>query len=147
MDQRLIADVNGAEGRRLTAYRDTLGYWTAGVGHKLDPSQDWTNVTFTAAQSDSWLEADLEADRQEATALPEWYSLDTSCRQNAVIEAVFNLGIGHWTTEFPHTRDAIMAHDWTGAYKGILASPEWIVTVGLARVTRLATYLLTGEYP
>lgn len=146
MDPRLIADVNLAEGRRLVAYRDPKGFWTAGVGHKLDQSRDWTNVVFSAAQCDAWLAADLQADQQQASILPEWGALDTPCRQNAIIEAIFNLGVGHWTTEFPHTRDAIMAKDWSGAYRNLLDSPEWIADVGITRVTRLANYLLTGSY-
>ncbi len=146
MDPRLIADVNAAEGRRLTAYKDDRGFWTAGVGHKLDQSKDWTNVTFTAAQSDAWLAADLEAAQQQAATLPEWTRLDTACRQNAIVECVFNLGMGHWVAEFPNTRDAIMSSNWPSAYKNMLDSPEWIADVGLTRVTRLATYLLNGEY-
>lgn len=147
MDQQLIADVNLAEGRRLTAYRDTRGFWTAGVGHKLPVGQDYTNIAYTPAQSDSWLASDLDVAEAQAARLDEWSMLNTPCRCNALVECVFNLGLGHWIIEFPHTRAALKVQDWNTAYTALLDSPEWISEVGFGRVNRLANYFLTGVYP
>ena len=150
MDLRLISDVNGAEGRWLTAYQDTGGLWTIGVGHLLQPqSKDWTAYTITPLQSNAWLADDLDEAQLEAAGLPEWKSLygGTVCRQNALIECIFNLGVGHWTTQFPKTRAALLAQDWQMAHDHLLASPLWVRQVGIQRVTRLANYFLWGAYP
>ena len=148
VDYRLVSDVAAAEGRRLTAYRDTRGFWTIGYGHLLEPqSQDWTAYTIAPAQALAWLSDDIQAAQTQVATLPEWQQLDTQCRQNAVIECAYNLGFGHWRDAFPGTRSAIASQDWQAAHDKLLQSPEWIAQVGLARVTRLARYLLTGQYP
>jgi GH24 family phage-related lysozyme (muramidase) len=148
MDLRLISDVSAAEGRKLFAYRDTLGNWTAGVGHLLQPqSKDWTGFVITPAQSNSWLADDLATKQSECEGLLEWKSLNTPCRQNAMIECVFNLGVGHWTAEFPKTRASLLAQDWPAASDHLLASPKWIAQVGEGRVQRLANYFFYGVYP
>src|ERR1700726_3633030 len=102
MDPRLLQDINLAEGRSLKAYKDDLGNWTIGVGHLLDKARDdWTGYTISPAQSNAYLTQDLSEKQTQAEGQPEWKSLNTPCRQNAVIECVFNLGIGHWVREFP----------------------------------------------
>ena len=148
IDPRLLADLMRAEGCKLVAYRDSRGFWTIGYGHLLDQSVDWTGHTITQDTANQLLALDAQ-DRgaTPAMALPEWASLDTPCRQNALIECVFNLGEGHWTSEFPKTRHSIEAQDWTGAQANLLNSPEWIRDVGQARVARLAAYFGTGSYP
>lgn len=154
IDPRLLADIMHAEGCPVdhasglpVAYKDGLGNWTAGYGHLLDQSIDWTGHTWPWATVQGWLETDIQARAVQAQALPEWVALNTPCRQNAVIECVFNLGAKHWTSEFPATRRSIQAKDWQGSHDHLLASPLWIKQVGLARVTRLASYLQWGVYP
>jgi GH24 family phage-related lysozyme (muramidase) len=147
MYAQLIPDLNLAEGRRLTAYRDQEGNWTIGVGHLLEPqTKDWTAYTIAPAQSDAYLMDDISGTQSECERLPEWAYLNTTCRQNAVLECVFNLGIDHWTAEFPKTRAAIEIQDWQAAHDHLLASPEWVAEVGIDRVLRLANYLLWGAY-
>jgi GH24 family phage-related lysozyme (muramidase) len=154
-DPRLLADLRKAEGCPLDkatglpkAYKDGLGNWTGGYGHLLDQSIDWTGQVFGWDVVNSWLAMDTDDEAiPHAQSLPEWAALDTPCRQNAVIEAVFNLGLSHWEAEFPATRAAIRVQNWQSAHDNLLRSPLWIKEVGLARVTRLATYLLTGQYP
>ena len=49
------------EGRRLTAYRDSKGIWTIGVGHAATglPPRPYAGMTITEAQCDALLAADL----------------------------------------------------------------------------------------
>lgn len=148
LDSRLLADITKAEGVRLTAYKDTLGFWTIGVGHKLDQHLDWTGYTIDMPTAMSWLSDDLANRMTQAKTLPEWSRVsDNACRQNALIECIYNLGLGTWELQFPGTRRAMQACDWQGAHDKLLASPLWISQVGLPRVSRLANYLLTGVYP
>lgn len=150
-DSRLLTDVKGAEDCRLTAYKDSRGFWTAGYGHKLDQHMDWTGHTIGQSQADAWLEADLMTAETQARTLTEWLYLETVCRQNALIELVFNMGFGNWL-DFHRTRIALRQHRWQDAHDGLLDSlwarqvqPHGFDEPG--RATRLADYLLTGEYP
>lgn len=145
-DARLVADVKSSEGCRLVAYRDSKGLWSIAYGHLLDQTIDWTGHEITQATADAMLAADLDEHTFQCVRLPEWDALDTDCRRNALIECVFNLGIGHWQSEFPLTRAAIKAEQWSQAEANLLHSPEWIHDVGLKRVARLAGYFGSGSY-
>ena len=145
MDPRLIADVNAAEGRKRCAYKDSLGNWTAGVGHELPKGQDYTNICYADAQIDAWLVTDLEEALRDASVLAEWSHLTTPCRQNAVIELVFNMGVGTWR-QFTKTRASIIVENWTLAAIELLSS-TWAKEVGAGRANRLARYLSSGFYP
>lgn len=154
IDQNLIEDIKHAEGcptdpisKLPIAYKDGLGNWTGGWGHLLDQTIDWTGYTWNWSTVFGWLAADLQKRATQAASTPEWPFLDTPCRRNAVIECIFNLGEGHWISEFPGTRAAIQQQNWQLAHDKLMASPLWIKQVGLARVARLANYLLTGSYP
>lgn len=147
MDPRLVADIQRAEGCRLVAYKDTLGNWTIGYGHKLEAGIDWSGHEITQATAVSLLQGDIAERAEQAQTLSEWPSLDTPCRQNTVIECVYNLGLGTWQRDFPGTRSAIVSQDWQAAHDKLLQSPLWIKEVGIGRVTRLAQYLLAGSYP
>jgi hypothetical protein len=107
----------------------------------------YVGQVITKALALYWLEGDLIDATNQAMSLPEWSALDTPCRRNAVVECVFNLGVGHWTSEFPRTRASIKAQAWPEAQANLLDSPLWIKDVGLGRVQRLANYLGSGFYP
>lgn len=145
MDQKqLHSDVSAAEGLRLYAYKDSLGYWTGGYGHLLDQTTDWTGVVFTQEQADLWLAADLVLAAGEAAELTEWTALDTDARQNAYVELVFNMGEKHWLA-FKQTRNAVLQKQWQTAHDQLLDS-LWAHEVGPHRSQRIANYLLTGEF-
>ena len=149
IDPRLIHDIQWAEAPGgvavLKGYADGGGVPTAGYGHTgVDV---FIGRVYTQQQCDDWLAADLERFSLRAQTTPEWPFLDTPCRCNAVIEAIYNLGDGHWISEFPGTRAAIRQQNWQSAHDNLLASPLWIKEVGPERVTRLANYLLWGAYP
>jgi len=142
---RLLADIEQAEGFRRIAYRDTLGNWTAGYGHLLTPqTDDWTGKEFDRPTIEQWLSQDIEAAAVQAQKLGEWAVLDTDARENAVIELVFNMGLGHWR-EFVLSRAALQQKNWTRASTQLLNS-TWARQVGERRSTRIANYILTGVF-
>lgn len=147
-DSRLTADVsnpNGGEGRRLVAYKDPEGYWTIGFGHMLQPpTKDWTGTTWNQSQADYQLSQDLAVAQAHCEKLPEWASLDTDCRRNAVVELYFNMG-SKWLT-FMKARAALVSKDWEKAAAELLNS-KWAIQVKAARADRIANYIRTGEYP
>lgn len=148
VDPRLDHDIRWAEdpnGRPiLTAYKDSLGYWTIGTGHLLLPQEhDWSGYTITSQQAEMYLDGDLMHAHEFAFRLPEWAACDTKCRANALIELCFNMG-GRWL-EFHEARAAWVAKRWDAAAAGMLDS-IWAHQVG-ARAVRLAGYVRTGQYP
>lgn len=143
-DPRLTLDISTAEGCKLTAYKDTLGNFTIGYGHLLAAGQDWTGETWTQQYADTIRDQDIQSAIDYAQALQEYPYLDTPCRQNAVCELVFNMR-RKWNG-FVKCRAAIARGDWQGAHDQLIAS-AWDQEVGKTRATRIADYLLTGQYP
>lgn len=139
----LLRDIKGSEGCKLTAYQDTLLFWTIGYGHLLPAGRDWTGYTISQEMADVWLEQDIGGATQAAKNLPEWLDMDTPCRQNALIELVFNMG-GKWRT-FTKCRAAMQRKAWMIVYNELLDS-VWATQVGSPRAMRLASYLLHGTY-
>lgn len=145
LDPTLLGTLQRAEGLVLHAYPDGGGVLTIGYGHT---GRDvFPGMVCTPKQALAWLINDASAALQYAVHLPEYPSLDTQARINAVTEAVFNLGIETWTDKFPLSRASIKAQDWPNAYLHVMRSPEWIADVGLSRVQRIATLLKVGSYP
>lgn len=145
MEDRLIADIDSSESCKLVAYKDSEGLWTIGWGHQLFPQgRDWTGTTWTQAQADAQRGIDIDQARTFAQALLEWPYLDTPCRQNALIELVFEMK-RRWLP-FVNTRACIRAKDWQGAHDNVLKS-LWATQVHKTRADRIANYLLTGVYP
>lgn len=154
IDSRLVKDIQGAESCKLTAYKDTNGFWTIGWGHKLPKPatpEGWAGFTISQDVADRYLAEDIAASQRYSAKLPEFASCDTDCRQNALSELVFNMGAGTWQT-FSSTRALVTAKNWQGVHDHLLAS-AWAKEVqphGLdkpGRATRIAGYFLTGQYP
>lgn len=143
MSERLIADLKLAEGLRLTAYQDTLGYWTVGYGHKLPVNQPWTGYTITKEEAEMLLVGDVGEKIKECAVLPEILGLN-ECRHNAVVELVFNMGLHTWL-KFEHARAALRVQDWDRAADELLDS-TWARQVGELRSLRLASYFRRGVY-
>lgn len=144
VDPILYGTLQRAEGLVLRAYPDGGGVLTIGYGHT---GNVLPGMTCTIEQARKWLYDDADKATAWTVHLSEYPQLDTQARRNAVTEAVFNLGVGTWTNEFPKTRQSIADQDWEMAYRNCLASPEWIKDVGLSRVSRIATLLRAGVYP
>lgn len=140
----LVANVKEAEGSRLAAYRDTLGFWTVGYGHKLAENTDWTGYTITSSTANGLLIVDLNKATFDCVKLPEWACLETPARKDAVIELVFNMGEGGWR-KFVRCRNGLLTRQWQTAHDQLLAS-NWAVQVKEGRAARLANTFLTGEY-
>lgn len=143
LSDQLIANVKAAEGLRLEAYKDTLGNWTYAYGHLLAPGHDWVGYKTTQDAAAALLGVDLNTAAVEAIRLPEWPCLDTPCRQDAMVELVFNMGPSKWR-QFVRTRAAIADRDWLGAANGLLSS-LWATQVK-GRADRLAKQLQFGVY-
>lgn len=95
IDPQLIADLKRDEGLRLNAYPDPLSGgppWTIGYGHTGPEVRK--GLTWTQAEAEAALLADIEAhNAQLAAALPWVAGLDPA-RRRVLQNMCFNLGIG-----------------------------------------------------
>lgn len=86
------------EGLRLTAYKDSLGKWTVGYGHLLQPQyEDWTDYTITIDEADDLLAQDMHSAIDIANGFP-YFDTMNDVRQAALISMAYQLGSQplHW---------------------------------------------------
>jgi lysozyme len=151
MDRKLQADLERDEGRVLTAYKDTNGFWTIGVGHLLGAHARMTAIT------DNECNALLEWDVRAAIAVAcRVFSVDSivfgdgpnAVRGRAIVNMTFNRGetrMKNSTTITPAIKKGLATDDWAGITAIILVTP-WAKQVG-KRANRLAAMLETGNEP
>jgi len=155
-DKRLLASLEIHEGLRLVAYKDTVGVWTIGFGHNLEANgglegekrADWKGYTITQEQAIALLEQDLDRCMVVVEATEEWPFMNSKARQNALIELIFNMGLGndkHGYTSFANTRRAMREQDWGQVRAGLMDS-KWYKQVGKGRGEYLCDLFYTGWY-
>lgn len=138
--QALVAQVRAHEGCVLHAYRDSRGYLTIGIGRLIDPL---VGGSISLDEAETLLDHDLDhAERDLAAALPWWPSLD-ECRQRALIELAFNLGIVG-LMRFRHTLALLEGRDYEAAALALLDS-KWAGQVGPRRAARIAGMIREGR--
>lgn len=139
----LITQLRRDEGVRYSAYLDTKGNPTTGVGHLILSDEDWLRTaTLTDAQVDTLLAHDVAVNCRPLIQF-SWYNGLDPVRQGAIQNMVFNLGITR-LLGFPHMIAGLARHDWSIASSEMLNS-DWKNEVG-ARAFRLAQQILTGVW-
>lgn len=121
---------------RLHPYKDTVGVLTIGVGHNLDEGISEHAAMFI-------LEEDIAAHEGDCRREFRWYSGLDACRQDAVTDMCFNLGIAR-LLGFHRFLAAMETQQWDTAAMEMLDS-QWAGQVG-GRATELATMIRTGMY-
>jgi len=135
------------EGVRLTAYQDTNGFWTVGVGHLLGEERRMFSIT--TQEADALLDYDVTLAEVRVIRLVgsiAYNGLD-DVRQRALVNMAFNRGgnMDTSTTITPAIKIAVLsdsAADWAKVAAAILASP-WAKQIG-DRAHRLAVMLGKG---
>lgn len=130
------------EGLRQEAYRDSLGYWTIGVGHYLGDSKRMTFIT--RPEVNALLDADIAEARKIAyrlapKAFGQWQWQD-GARARALVNMAFNLGPR--LSQFKNFLAAIDAEAWELAASEMMRS-KWAKQVG-KRAERLRDMVLNG---
>lgn len=139
------------EGERLTAYRDSLGFWTIGVGHLLPRprSPEWRYYRITQEQSDKLFEEDWDKHVRLVTKYASWALAFNDVRRYVVIDMTFNLGIepfdGDGFKDWPMFVSQLQAKKWAAAAAN-MRSTLWASQVK-GRAVRLARMIETGEWP
>ena len=141
----LRADLIRDEGMRLSAYKDSEGYWTIGVGHLLGRSPRMSAIT--EEECNALLDVDIaEAENLARSVVPRFDDLSEP-RQLALVNMAFNRG-GHLRSSqwiVPAIRKASESNspeDWTAVREAIKVS-QWAKQVG-SRATRLGDVFAGG---
>lgn len=135
----LAADIERDEGRERSAYQDSLGYWTIGVGHLIDGRR---GGGISDAIIDAILQEDIATKKAQLTdQIPWWTALD-DVRQDALVNMAFNLGVDG-LLQFEHFLGALHTGDYTSAAASMMQS-LWAKQVG-QRAVRIHDMILTGK--
>lgn len=153
----LVQQLTRDEGRKLNAYKDSLGLWTIGVGHLIDPSRGAhppkgmkmpngvidTACSITSEQCDALLSEDI-AEHTAALhkALP-WVTDMDAVRHAVLVNMTFNMGIAKLIC-FKNTLSLIKDRKWDEASKAMLQS-KWATQVK-GRADRLSQQMRTGDW-
>ena len=134
------------EGRRLTAYKDTKGLWTIGVGHLLGTDQRMTVITDD--ECDALLDGDIGVAMEALTNVfgpTSFLVTKDGARYRALVNMAFNRGgnMHTSTTITPAIVAASAGGDWGPVAPAIEASP-WATQIG-ARAERLRDMLVDGR--
>lgn len=145
-DEGTVRDRN----RRMIAYNHD-GNWTIGYGHNLTAHNERRpNQPITDQQAEAYLQQDIQRATQELDqALPWARNLDAT-RRGALINMVFNMGIGDATRGtgvlgFRNALDAIQAGDYDRAAQEMRNS-RWGRGQTRNRAGRLAEQIRTGHW-
>ena len=84
--RQLVTD----EGLELSAYQDSLGYWTIGVGRLIDARK---GGRITVAEAMMLLDHDIARVEAEVRARWPWFEALDAARQDVMLNMAFNLGV------------------------------------------------------
>lgn len=112
------------EGLSLSPYRDKLGYWTVGVGHRLLPGQSRHRITESYAEA--LYELDFATAYEGAASIPCFLDLPPKARI-LVVALVYQLGSAGFA-DFTQFKLALAMHDYPKAARALRHS-RWATQV------------------
>lgn len=137
-DKEFLDQLTRHEGFRRSAYQDSKGYWTIGIGRMIDKR---LNGGLTEEEAQYLLLNDLDRCASDLDSkLPWWKSLSDN-RRYVLLNMCFNLGITK-LLGFKNTLAMVQRGDYKGAAKGMLNS-LWAKQVG-DRAKELAKQMEQG---
>ena len=134
---KLIEILKRHEGVKDTLYKCTADKWTIGVGRNLE------DVGLSEDEIEYLLQNDIERTKNLIERYMPWYSDLDEVRQEALINFVFNVGIGT-AMKFKNAMTALEAHDYDTAAIEMMDS-NWAKQVG-SRAVEVTEMIKTGEY-
>lgn len=127
-----------SEGFRESAYQDTQGMWTIGIGRMIDSR---AGGKITPAEALFLLSNDMDTAERELDENLGWWRVLDPIRASVLLEMAFNLGLPK-LLKFTNTLEAVQSKRWDDAARGMLDS-LWADQVG-ERAVRLAEMMRTG---
>lgn len=144
---RYLAQLKRHEGERLTAYLDTVGVLTVGVGHNCKsspvPGVEKPGDRISQELSDRLFLADVSKHEQGILAKLPWIKSLIPARQAVLFNMAFNLGVAGLLS-FKNTLSLIQQGKYLAASDAMLKS-KWAAQVG-RRAYELAEQICTGKW-
>jgi len=137
---RLREQLKYDEGVMPSAYQDSEGYWTIGVGRLIDAEK---GGRLRDDEIDYLLNNDLDEVINQVTREFPWYGDMNDPRQEVICNMVFNLGLNGFKG-FKKMIAACERHDWETASVEMMDS-KWSRQVG-QRAVRLSDTMRKGEW-
>ena len=139
--QPLLNQMKLHEDTKESAYQDSLGYWTIGVGRLIDARK---GGKLSPDEIDYLLTNDLHKAHEELTKFPWYNAIDNEVRKDVLVELAFNMGVPH-LLEFTDTIKAIENKQFGKACDCLRAS-LWAKQVKANRVNDICYRLMNGAY-
>ena len=137
---RVLTQLEGEEGRRRSAYRDSLGYLTIGVGRLIDARK---GGGLSEEEIDMLLSNDLDEVVGEIRAALPWTDYLDEARHAVIINMAFQMGTPK-LLEFVNTLQRIRDQLWEQASQAMLKS-LWAKQTP-ERAERMAEQMKTGKW-
>lgn len=136
----LATQLEREEGRERSAYTDSLGYLTIGIGRLIDKRK---GGGLSADEIDYLLANDIKAKTAEVTKALPWLASLNEPRQAALIGMAFQMGTAGLLT-FKNTLAAVRDEHWSLAATLMLQS-KWAKQTP-ERASRMARQIETGDW-
>lgn len=148
------------EGLKLSLYKDTLGYWTIGIGHLITKNPSYviaigelnklvnrqTNGAITLKEAQAIFKSDISTTISQVSSHnflgPIYSSLD-SVRKDGLINMAFQMGVGS-LSKFTNSLGMISQKNWDAAAKNFRQSKWYKQTPN--RAERVINTLCYGSY-
>lgn len=140
-DDRVRALLERHEGRVRSAYKDSLGYLTIGIGHLIDSRRGGVLPDHII---DALFEHDLHSHEKDLFANAPWVAQLDDVRRAVLTDMAFNMG-GSFLKKWPNFVSQVRSGDYEKAADNMRHS-QWAEQVKL-RATRLAGMMETGKWP
>lgn len=137
--EALRAQLIRHEGLRLSAYRDSLGYLTIGVGRLIDARM---GGGISEAEAMHLLDHDIDTCLQDLVVRYPWFEDLDAIRQRAVTDLRFNVG-AKGLAGFKRFLAAMGESDFATAAQELINS-KWYEQVG-NRASTIAYMVRTGQ--
>ena len=134
---KLIETLKRHEGVKNTLYKCTSDKWTIGVGRNLE------DVGLSEEEIDILLQNDITRTEELLDEYMSWWSDLDYIRQDAMINFVFNVGIGT-AMKFKKAMTALEQGDYDVAADEMMDS-NWAKQVG-QRAIEVTEMIRTGDY-
>lgn len=140
MKEQITKQLRRDEGVEKSAYQDSLGYWTIGVGRLIDKRK---GGRLRDNEIDFLLSNDIDEVEEALEARISFYKSLDEARRGVLLNMAFNLGIDGLLA-FKNTLSLVGAGKYKEASVEMLKS-KWASQVG-DRAKRLSKQMETGKW-
>lgn len=140
MREQITKQLRRDEGAEKSAYQDSLGYWTIGVGRLIDKRK---GGRLSDKEIDFLLSNDIEEVEGALEARVSFYKTLDEARRGVLLNMAFNLGVDGLLA-FKNTLRLVGEGKYKEASVEMLKS-KWAKQVG-QRSVRLAKQMETGQW-